>query len=194
MGKVDEYQTAAQDADLYGTNPRRTYVTGHSMGGHGTWQLGSHFPDRFAAIGPSAGWCDFWSYSGASTEETDPVGQILQRAANASRTLLLEENLLHSGVYVLHGDEDETVPVREARAMRKRLAEAHPNFAYYERKGAGHWWGNQCMDWPPLFDFLRENRRPEPDRARYCLASLSRPCGAPGRGFSPISAASTSGR
>ena len=26
------------------------------MGGHGTWHIGTLFPDRFAAIGPSAGW------------------------------------------------------------------------------------------------------------------------------------------
>lgn len=37
-------------------DPSRIYLTGHSMGGHGTWHIGSTFPDRFAAIGPSAGW------------------------------------------------------------------------------------------------------------------------------------------
>ena len=31
-------------------------IFGHSMGGHGTWNIGVTFPDRFAAIGPSAGW------------------------------------------------------------------------------------------------------------------------------------------
>ena len=46
-------------ADLR-TDRRRTYLTGHSMGGHGTWIVGVTFPDRFAAIAPSAGWisCD----------------------------------------------------------------------------------------------------------------------------------------
>jgi len=32
------------------------------MGGHGAWQIGSLYPDRFAAIGPSAGWLSFDSY------------------------------------------------------------------------------------------------------------------------------------
>src|SRR5206468_4126470 len=36
----------------------RTYLTGHSMGGHGTWHLGATFPDRWAASAPSAGWID----------------------------------------------------------------------------------------------------------------------------------------
>jgi hypothetical protein len=50
--------------------------------------------------------------------------------------------------------------------MRKRLGEFHTNFAYYERPGAGHWWGNECMDWPPLFEFLRRNVRPEDQEVR----------------------------
>jgi hypothetical protein len=44
--------------------------------------------------------------------------------------------------------------------MRKRLAAFHTNFAYFEKTGAGHWWGNECVDWPPLFDFLKRNVRP----------------------------------
>ncbi|MEO2006367.1 MAG: alpha/beta hydrolase-fold protein, partial [Candidatus Poribacteria bacterium] len=36
------------------TDPQRTYLTGHSMGGHGAWHLAVTYPDRFAAVGPSA--------------------------------------------------------------------------------------------------------------------------------------------
>src|SRR5262249_33675421 len=31
----------------------------------------------------------------------------------------------------------------------------HPDFAYHEQPGAAHWWGNPCVDWPPLMEFLR---------------------------------------
>lgn len=162
-GRWDALEVLAEARRIFPTDPRRTYLTGHSMGGHGTWNLGAHFPDQFAAIAPSAGWRDFWSYGGAATwEEPDPIEALLSRAANGSRTLELERNYLHGGVYVLHGDEDRTVPVDQARFMRKRLAEFHPNWAYYERPGAGHWWGNECMDWPPLFEFLRNNVSPAP--------------------------------
>ena len=137
------------------TRPERTYLTGHSMGGHGTWQVGAQFPHRFAAIAPSAGWRDFWSYGGAGQfDGDDAVGAVLNAANNPSRTLLLEENYKHHGVYVLHGNADDNVPVSQARFMRERLGGFHANFAYYERAGAGHWWGNECVDWPPLMDFL----------------------------------------
>jgi len=166
-GRLDALEVLAIAAEAFSADPLRTYLTGHSMGGHGTWNLGVHEVNRFAAIAPSAGWRDFWSYSGATEwPDADPVEALLARASNASRTLLLESNLEQFGVYVLHGELDATVPVDEARFMRKRLGEFHTNFAYYERPGAGHWWGNECMDWPPLFDFLRRNRRPEDHEIR----------------------------
>lgn len=160
-GRRDAIEVLELASERFGTDPRRTYLTGHSMGGHGTWQVGAHFPDRFAAIAPSAGWRDFWSYAGGGTfTEGDPVGDLFTRAVNTSRTRLLDRNYLSGGVYVLHGDADNNVPVTEARAMRARLAEYHPNFAYYERAGAGHWWGNACVDWPPLFEFFADNVLP----------------------------------
>ena len=131
------------------------------MGGHGTWQIGATFPDRFAAIAPSAGWISFWSYTGAQRfENATPVEQILTRATNPSDTLALERNYVHHGIYVLHGDADDNVPVEQARSMRSHLSEYHADFAYYERPGAGHWWGNECVDWPPLVEFLRGHQRP----------------------------------
>jgi len=161
-GRLDALEVLALAERRFGSDPARTYLTGHSMGGHGTWSIGGLYPDRFAAIAPSAGWRDFESYGGhpSWTDDPTPVQGLLDRAQNASRTLLFEENYLHGGVYILHGDRDDNVPVEQARFMRRRLAGFHPNWAYYERPGAGHWWGNQCMDWPPLFEFLGHNRRP----------------------------------
>jgi hypothetical protein len=131
------------------------------MGGHGTWQIGVHFPDRFAAIGPSAGWISFWSYAGAmSRDEPNPVEQAFLRAASPSDTLALSSNYRHQGVYILHGDKDDNVPVAQARTMREHLAGFHPDFAYYEQPGAGHWWGNRCVDWPRMFEFFKHHQRP----------------------------------
>lgn len=166
-GRLDALEVLGLAMQRYAIDPRRVYLTGHSMGGHGTWHLGVTFPDRFAAIAPSAGWISFWSYAGA-TEATDPtpVEQMLRRAANGSDTLVLLPNLASLGVYVLHGDADDNVPVEQARRMREKLAAFHADFAYYERPGAGHWWGNECVDWPPLLEFLRAHVRPEAGAVR----------------------------
>lgn len=144
------------------TDPRRVYLTGHSMGGHGTWHLGVTYPDRFAAIAPSAGWVSMFTYAGMrSPNDPSPIGQLLRRPGQPSDTLALVRNLAPMGVYVVHGDADENVPVDQARTMRTALGEFHADFAYYERPGAGHWWGNECCDWPPLMDFLRAREQAE---------------------------------
>jgi dienelactone hydrolase len=155
----------AWDQDLL--DPARVYLTGHSMGGHGTWQLGVLFPDRFAAIAPSAGWRSFATYGGAAAAAPEgPVAAMLARAASPSDTTAYARNLATSAVYVLHGDADDNVPVAEARAMRELLAPIVPDLHAHEQPGAGHWWdlsdapGADCVDWPPMWALFGRRRLP----------------------------------
>jgi poly(3-hydroxybutyrate) depolymerase len=175
-GRLDALEVLDLAQREFGTDPRRTYLTGHSMGGHGTWHLGVTFPDRFAAIAPSAGWVSMWSYAGARRAESpSPVLDLLQRAMNASDTLALVRNTKAHGVYVLHGDADDNVPVDQARTMRRQLGEFHADWAYYERPGAGHWWGGECVDWPPLFEFLARHVSPERKDVRHVEFTTANP-------------------
>ncbi len=41
---------------LYNVDENRIYLTGHSMGGGGTWYWGPHRPELWAAFAPCAGW------------------------------------------------------------------------------------------------------------------------------------------
>ncbi len=172
-GRLDAFEVLADAAKRYPHDPTQRYLTGHSMGGHGTWSVGSLFPGQFAAIGPSAGWISFGTYGGANRPaSTSPVTAVFSRAANQYDTLLFKENLKQAAVYVLHGDADDNVPVTEARTMRKELeAISHPKVLWYEEPGAGHWWDNDpktpgaaCVDWPPmnrLFAACRRTENPE---------------------------------
>ena len=90
----------------------------------------------------------------------------MARATSPGDTLALVRNLSPLGVYILHGDADDNVPVGQARRMRQVLGEFHPDFAYHEQPGAGHWWGNACVDWPPLFAFLVGRTIPPPAEVR----------------------------
>jgi dienelactone hydrolase len=165
-GRLDAIEVLDLASELFNADPTRTYLSGHSMGGHGTWSIGAYHAGRFAAIAPSAGWRDFWSYGGGGDFDTDsPVGRLLDRAANASRTTLMQRNYHDLGVYILHGDADDNVPVEQARFMRSQLAQSHTNFGYYEQPGAGHWWGNRCVDWAPIFSMF-EYSRVDPDAHR----------------------------
>jgi len=172
-GRWDALEVLALTKARYRPDPGRVYLTGHSMGGHGTWQLGVLFPDQFAAIGPSAGWISFRSYAGPSrSPSTNAIQQMLLRAAAASDTLLMATNYLQEGVYILHGDADDNVPVTEARTMRGVLGEFHHDFDFHEQAGAGHWWdrsdepGTDCVDWAPMFDFFAHHIIPTDESLR----------------------------
>ena len=161
--KVLAHAQATLDND-----PTKVWLAGHSMGGHGTWTVGAHFPDRFAAIAPSAGWESFFSYAGgAQFPEEYSVSEILTRTSNPSHTLLHKYNYKAQGVYILHGDADDNVPVSEARHMRDVLKEFHTDLQYFEQPGAGHWWdaghdnGADCLDWQPIFDMFARHRLPK---------------------------------
>lgn len=166
--EVLDHATATLPAD-----PTRVYLTGHSMGGHGTWQLGTLFPGRFAVVGPSAGWISFETYGG----ETFPDGP-LGWARASSDTLRFAENLARRAVYVIHGSADDNVPVSEAHTMVAALTPIVPDLQFHEQPGAGHWWdgdagaGADCVDWPPLFETM-ETRTLDPFELDFTFRSPS---------------------
>lgn len=181
-GRIDAMEVLRHARERLNPDPQRIYLTGHSMGGHGTWQVGATFPDRFAALGPSAGWISFFSYGGGRRfENASPVEAMLARAANPSDTLALARNYLHHGVYILHGDADDNVPVTQARTMADHLKPFHRNVTVHEQPGAGHWWdaseepGADAVDWQPMFDFFARHARPMDDRLRQIEFTTASP-------------------
>jgi predicted peptidase len=94
-----EFLQASLPAD-----PRRTYVTGLSMGGYGTWDLISRHPGRFAAAAPICG------------------------GGECIRLLLLEptqrEALKTLPVKVFHGGKDGVVPLEESQRMVEAFRKA----------------------------------------------------------------------
>lgn len=158
-GRLDALEVLDQATASYRIDPTRVYLTGHSMGGHGTWNIGVHFPGRFAAIGPSAGWSSFYTYTG----QTRPMG-VFARSRAASDTNVYLSNLARRGAYVIHGTADDNVPIREPRALVPALRMFTPDVEFWEQPGAGHWWdgmaapGADCVDWVPLFAFMDSHR------------------------------------
>lgn len=181
-GRIDalEVLKIAQESLEY--DPERVYLTGHSMGGHGTWILGATYPDKFAAIGPSAGWISWWSYTmGGIDKDTSKMGLMLSKAELPLKTFELEQNFKHQGVYIIHGDEDRSVPVGQARLMVEHLETFHHDFMYHEQPDAGHWWdvseepGTDCVDWQPMFDFFARHSLPGKERIRKIDFSTANP-------------------
>lgn len=158
-GRLDALEVLALAKERFRPDPTRIYLTGHSMGGHGTWFLGATYPDKWAAIGACAGYPTLKGYGSADGLIPDssslPMEQVLLRAGNQSDVLKLVSNYKPLGVYILHGDADRVVPVTYARQMRKILGDFHSDMSYYEYPNGEHWYGDESVDWKPLFDFFK---------------------------------------
>ena len=82
----------------------RVYVTGLSMGGYGTWSLGTRFPERFAAVVPICGGGE----------------QIPVLLASPEKKAAMKE----MGVWAFHGAKDPVVPLEESQRMTNALMRA----------------------------------------------------------------------
>lgn len=162
-GRLDALEVLTLAKKTLQPDSQRIYLTGHSMGGHGTWFLGATYPDKWAAIAPCAGYPTLKGYGSADgivpENGRNEMENTLLRASNQSDVIAYATNYKPLGVYVLHGDADRTVPVHYARQMREVLGQFHPNFSYYEYPGGSHWYGDESVDWKPLFDYFKWHKR-----------------------------------
>ncbi|MBX3096832.1 MAG: prolyl oligopeptidase family serine peptidase [Fimbriimonadaceae bacterium] len=161
VGRADALEVLRLAREMW-PSASHTFLTGHSMGGHGTWSLGGHHPWEFEGIQPCASWRSFFTYGGAPRwPAEEPIGAVLNRAANVHDTFLVKENYSLLPIFVLHGDADTTVPISEPRNMIAELA-GHPALESFEEPGQGHWYdtdpapGANCLDYAPAWKFLME--------------------------------------
>lgn len=155
-GRLDAIETLDDALENFDIDEGRVHLTGHSMGGHGTWNVGVHNSGRFGVIAPSAGWISFETYGG-SPHPDGPIG----RARASSQTLEYIDNFAGNSVYIIHGSADDNVPVNQARTMFDELGLIVDDLTYHEQAGARHWWdldadeeGADCVDWEPMIDVM----------------------------------------
>lgn len=183
-GRLDALEVLEIVKKKFVIDEDRIYLTGHSMGGHGVWHVGSLFPDQFAAIGPSAGWISFWTYRfrGQNTLDITDIRKMICRSTAPSETFQHVENYKQLGTYILHGEDDDNVYPEQARMMVEELNKRnYRDFIYHEQKSVGHWWdlsdepGADCVDWAPMFDFFARHSSPEKERIREINFTTSNP-------------------
>ncbi|MEX0776871.1 MAG: prolyl oligopeptidase family serine peptidase [Phycisphaeraceae bacterium] len=186
-GRLDALEVLELAQAEFRHDPTRVYLTGHSMGGHGTWILGTLYPDRFAALGPSAAWVSHWSYRGSVLPPpATPFKTLMRRLTYASDPLPLIHNMEHVGIYLLHGGADNNVRPSQAHIMVEALKPFHRNWVYHEEPNAGHWWSDErgdggatCLTWPAKLDFLARNALPRSDMVQHVRFTTPSPGVAP---------------
>ena len=169
-GEDDVRRCLLEAQNQLGADPDRTYLTGLSMGGAGTWTIASHNPGLFAAIAPVFGGWDYrlvgrdgWS----DPEATLPVERWHQE--NQSRFTGVE-SLNAMPILVTHGDEDRSVPVQHSRYIVAMLQRWGYDISYEEIPGRGH---EELYARDRIVPWLLAHRRPEPPHvARIRAMSL----------------------
>lgn len=140
-GEEDVIQVINQVRDFFHIDSSRIYLTGHSMGGFGTWKVAADHPDLFAAIAPVA------------------AGSRLPNS-----TLLPSLGRLKDiPVLVIHGAHDSIVAPEESRELVASAQKAGVSVAYIEVAEAGH------MDvvgpsFPAVMGFFSRHRKREMSR------------------------------
>ena len=153
--EIERLALAALDASVaeFGGDPARTYLTGLSLGGYGTWALAYRHPERFAALVPVCGGV-FAARSRMPVPDWHPAAVHPEDPyAEAARVIT------GIPVWVFHGAEDRRVPTEESRRMVAALEAAGAQPRYTEYPGVGHdSWGPAYRE-EGLYDWLFRQRR-----------------------------------
>jgi len=111
----------------YRVDKKKVYLTGLSMGGYGTWMMGSTYPELFAAIAPICG------------------------GGNPS----LAGQLKDTPVWALHGEADNVVPIQQSEEMIQALDEAGgKNYKFTRYAGVGHDSWSETYNNPSLYEWF----------------------------------------
>jgi predicted peptidase len=115
----------------YDVDPDRVYLTGLSMGGFGTWETASRFPERFAAIAPICG------------------------GGDPRRVRTLKD----MPTWVFHGDKDPTVPVQRSIEMVEALKQLGNDAKFTRYPEAGHDSWTVTYNNPQLYEWFLQHKR-----------------------------------
>jgi Prolyl oligopeptidase family. len=145
FGRVDALEVLNEALKIYPINRGKIYLTGHSMGGHGTWHLCTSYPSIWTACLPMAGWTSVKLYLSTHLQRArlfpeNEFTHLRERIFQQSEPYKLIENLLNLPVVILHGGEDEVVPPFHSRLMADIAKRYGVTFKYIEVPKKGHWW------------------------------------------------------
>jgi predicted peptidase len=124
------FATLEQATNEFNGDRKRTYLTGLSMGGYGTWELALLQPQRFAALVPICGALL------PPRDERDLYVTPLAGAADPYATLA--KRLRHLPAWIFHGAKDDLVPPDDDRLTYAALRAAGADARYTEFPDANH--------------------------------------------------------
>ncbi|MGB7063446.1 MAG: prolyl oligopeptidase family serine peptidase [Candidatus Zixiibacteriota bacterium] len=169
-GRLDALEVLEQVKETSSIDTNKVYITGHSMGGHGTWHIALAHSDLFAAAAPLAGWTSFQLYIPWFLQKSYTFAEPAQLAI---RDMSLREdfvpnfveNALNLPIFISQGGNDDNVPPVHSRLFASLLERLGYEYRYKEIPEKGHWYSlddpdkTVCVDDPELVEFLKSRER-----------------------------------
>lgn len=124
----------------FAVDAHRIYLTGISMGGYGTWQLGLRHPGKFAALVPICG-----------------GGNMIEIVLGPRDNPAAVQNL---PIWAFHGAKDEVVPLSESErvvAQLKKLGVKDVRLTVYPEADHDSW--TETYENPELYEWLLRQSR-----------------------------------
>ena len=118
LGGDDVMRVIADVRRAYDVDPDRISLTGLSMGGGGTWQIGLRHPELFAALAPVCAVADYRRMVQAADAPLYDLD-----ALDRQSPVALAGNAARMQVFIFHGAKDTTVPVADSHKMVERFRE-----------------------------------------------------------------------
>lgn len=154
----------AASAEFHGDRDR-TYLSGLSMGGQGTWLLAAQHPGRFAAIAPVCGFLRLKNDDDVPDPAVDAalVEEFPEALAEDASTAFAKR-LGEVPAWIFHGALDDVVPVHNARGMHAALEARGADVRYTEYPQANHNAWDAAYAEPGLIPWLLAHRRASAER------------------------------
>lgn len=149
MEEIALASLAAASKEFKG-DAKRTYLTGLSMGGFGSWSIAARYPGKFAAVVPICG--------GITAPE-----HFRQQHPELVKNLYDDEPASYSEVarklgrtpvWIFHGGDDPVVSVEGSRKMNEAIRAAGGDVRYTEYPGVGHNSWDKAYAEPELMTWL----------------------------------------
>jgi len=163
LGDRDVLRCVDEAQRRLAVDEQRVYLTGESMGGHGTWAIASRHPHVFAAAAPVYGGWDFrvTSIAGPPAPDAQPRNEREFFAQERTSSFSNAESLLNVPLFVLHGDADPAVNVENSRHAAHMLQRWGYRIDYWEMPGWAH---EDLKQREHIVDWLLKHRRVEAPR------------------------------
>jgi hypothetical protein len=176
-GHVDFLEVWRDVQRSFAVDRDRTYVSGHSMGGWGSYLLSVLYPDRFAASLPASAPVTQGAWTGLDFEGCDEIsdGETSPCYVSANggdprvqHTRRLLDNVLHVPQAIFHGAADELVPYTGEARQVERLAQLGYRHRLYTFPAQEHYGPPVQDEWEHgaryLHSFVRQR---DPARVVY---------------------------